>query len=371
MAPRFYISFLVNILACSALVLAKDKTEEDFQQHLHRRLLGMAYELPASAAEWCSPPVLPPLPYDECTKKETLNSIPLYGGLTNSLKIVLLGAILSFEEGICFFVDESNSELLNRGDQSQSLDSFINRYFEPIGVQDKELIARMKKNQKVEVKDWSQVWADYDHNRRTYGFLSDIKSLNYEKVEGHYLKRTIMRRLWRPLPLVREQTCSTLAAHGLKEDFITMSIRQGDKKTEENFQFASMQQYIDAAEQSIPVHFNGKMPTIFVATDDCSVLGELRQLRPEWKFVSECDRAKKVDHGFALADMNGWSQDATDEHYRKFFVELYAMASAKVFIGIWYTNVTWWAFFMRPDNRSTFKLLDTPGVEDRESLDWW
>lgn len=89
----------------------------------------------------------------------------------------------------------------------------------------------------------------------------------------------------RPLPQVREQTCSTLAAHGLKEDFITMSIRQGDKKTEENFQFASMQQYIDAAEQSIPVHFNGKMPTIFVATDDCSVLGELRQLRPEWKFV--------------------------------------------------------------------------------------
>ena len=94
-------------------------------------------------------------------------------------------------------------------------------------------------------------------------------------------------------------------------------------------------------------------------------------LIPSTNINSECDRAKKADHGFALADMNGWSQDATDEHYNKFFVELYAMASAKVFIGIWYTNVTWWAFFMRPDNRSTFKLLDTPGVEDRESLDWW
>ena len=46
-----------------------------------------------------------------------------------------------------------------------------------------------------------------------------------------------------------------------------------------------MQQYVDAAEQSIPVHFDGKVPSIFVATDDCSVLTELRQLKPDWRFV--------------------------------------------------------------------------------------
>ena len=91
--------------------------------------------------------------------------------------------------------------------------------------------------------------------------------------------------LQRPLPQVRDQTCSTLAAHGLAEDFITLSIRQGDKKSEENFQFATMQQYVDAAEQSIPVHFDGNIPSIFVATDDCSVLTELRQLKPDWRFV--------------------------------------------------------------------------------------
>jgi hypothetical protein len=166
---------------------------------------------------------------------------------------------------------------------------------------------------------------------------------------------------------VREQTCSSLESHGLNEDFITISIRQGDKKSEENFEFATMQQYIDAAEQSVPVHFGGKVPSIFVATDDCSVLQELRKLKPDWRFVryaylnethmpqyliefsstfslfllqyfhnSECDRAKQAENGFALAEMKGWSQDATDDHFNKFFVELYAMASAKVFIGIWY-----------------------------------
>jgi hypothetical protein len=196
---QLYASLVVTFLAVSysSATLAQDTTKEDTEQHLRRRLQGMPYNLPASATEWCSPPVLPPLPYEDCTKKGTMNSVPLYGGLTNSLKIVLLGAILSFEEGKCFFVDESNSELINRGDKSQNLDSFINRYFEPIGVPANDpMVVRMKKNNKVDVKDWTQVWADYDHNRRTYGLLSTIKSLNYENMEGHYLKRTIMRRLW-------------------------------------------------------------------------------------------------------------------------------------------------------------------------------
>jgi hypothetical protein len=129
-----YASLLLFSLLTLSTVLAQDHTiDEDHhhhQQHPRRGLQEMSYNLPASASEWCSPPLLPPLPYEDCQKKGTINSVPLYGGLTNSLKIVLLGAILSFEEGKCFFVDESNSELLNRGDAAQKLDSFFNRYFE-------------------------------------------------------------------------------------------------------------------------------------------------------------------------------------------------------------------------------------------------
>mmetsp|Transcript_44175 Transcript_44175/g.65496 ORF Transcript_44175/g.65496 Transcript_44175/m.65496 type:complete len:397 (-) Transcript_44175:86-1276(-) len=331
---------------------------------------NMPYALPASAAEWCTPSILPPLPYEECEKKDTLNSVPLYGGLTNSLKIVLLGTILSFEEGRCLIVDESESELIKRKDSSQGLQSFINRYFEPIGLDaTSSKVDNFKKRNKIKVRSWDEVWSDYDHNRRTYGHLSDIESLKYFKMEGHQLKRAMMRRMWRPLPQVRDATCSALANHGLQEEFITISIRQGDKKSEENFEFATMQQYVDEAERSIPVHFGGVVPKIFVATDDCGVLPELRALRPQWTFVSQCDLHS--EQGFALKDMKDWSLEMTDEHFHKFFVELFAMASAKVFIGIWYTNVTWWAFFMRSADRTTFKLLDTPGVEDRESLDWW
>ena len=300
------------------------------------------YGLPGSAAEWCAAPILPPLPYDQCKKKQTINSVPLYGGLTNSLKMVLLGTILSFEQDRCFFVDESESELIKRGDNQQALDSFINRYFEPIGLARSDpLVQRAVANHNVEVQDWTKVWENTGA-RRMYGQTSSIPSLGYPLTEGHQLKRVMLRRMWRPLPHVRHETCRGLAQHDLTDDFMTFSVRRGDKATEENFSYASVQQYIDGAERAIPDHFGGRVPTIFVATDDCTVLPEFRQLRPSWKFVSECDSAQQVKGhaGFALAEMTAWSQADTDAHYRKFFIELYAMAISKYFIGVWYTNGT-------------------------------
>jgi len=340
----------VTVLCC--LFVGLPLTLADSGDSLLRRRLdqddgadnsaAMQYNLPASASEWCSPPLLPPLPYEECKNRQIINSVPLYGGLTNSLKMVLLGAILSFEEGVCFFVDESQSELLHRGDKSESLDSFINRYFEPIGLSAKDpRVKRATKNNKIEVKDWTKVWENVE-KRRMYGQTYNIESLGYPNIEGHHLKRVMLRRMWRPLPKWRHQTCNALAEHVKGDEFMTFSVRRGDKSTEENFSFATMQQYVDMADQVIPSHFNGKIPTIFVATDDCSVMQELRGLRPHWKFVSECDRQQAPGHdGFALADMKAWSQADTDAHYAKFFVELYAMASSRVFIGVWYTNVSW------------------------------
>ncbi|KAI2507399.1 hypothetical protein MHU86_7012 [Fragilaria crotonensis] len=338
---------LLALLLAILVILLPD--EHSFR--IRRRLLGtteetpkaLKFNLPGSAAEWCSPPILPPLPYDTCTDKTVINSLPLYGGLTNSLKMLLLGVILSFEENRCFFVDESQSELLKREDPRESLDSLINRYFEPIGLPyNSNVVQTAKQNQKIDIRDWKVVWEMF-RNRRMYGQVDNIASLHYPNIEGHLLKRVMMRRMWRPLPRIREETCAGLANHIQGQEFMTFSVRRGDKASQENFSFATMQQYIDTAEQVIPGHFGGKVPIIFVATDDCTAMKEFRDLRPSWRFVSECDREQQaVGHGgFALADMAKWSQKDTDAHYSKFFIELYAMATAKFFIGVWYTNVSW------------------------------
>mmetsp|Transcript_18493 Transcript_18493/g.26585 ORF Transcript_18493/g.26585 Transcript_18493/m.26585 type:complete len:184 (-) Transcript_18493:254-805(-) len=169
------------------------------------------------------------------------------------------------------------------------------------------------------------------------------------------LKKIVMRRMWRLKPDIRERVCSRLESYGLGKEFITFSIRRGDKVHEQFAKLVGMDQYINAAEVAIVEQFGGVPPSIFVATDDCQIMSKLREIRPGWRFVSECDEHDAS--GFDLRRVRAWNEDETDEHFYKFFTELYAMASAKYFIGVAYTNVSWWAFFMR-QTRHNFVLLD-------------
>ena len=153
-----------------------------------------------------------------------------------------------------------------------------------------------------------------------------------------------MRRLLRILPERRTEACSRLKQHGLDEKFIAMSVRGGDKAIEYELE-SSMQPYIDEAEKAIKSHFNGRAPTVFVASDDCSVMKDLRDLRRHWNFVSECD--KMDSHGFFISEIKHWTLQETDDHYNKFLTELIAMASATYWIGVATTNVSLFVYFMR------------------------
>jgi hypothetical protein len=330
----------------------------------------MSFALPPYAAEWCLKPKLQPLPYIFCNHTDVINQLPLFGGLTNALKMVLLGTILSFEENRCFYIDESKSHLHNRRNLSDVPDSFIDKYFEPIGLPaNDELVLAAKKEKRIQVRGWEELWKE-THNRRARHQTFDIPSLYYYQMPGHRLKGVMLRRMFRWLPQVQTNTCNALAKYGLLDEFMAFSVRRGDK-TLEKFEFATLEQYIQAAQSALPQWFNGTVPKIFVATDDCTVMKEFREMRPSWTFLSECDTAVlKADHGFALDDVKDWDSDETDRHYNKFFVELLGMATAKYFIGVWYTNVSWWAFFMRRNDLGSFQLLDTKGKPEF-LIKWW
>jgi len=316
-------------------------------------------QLGGHAKTWCEESLEAPLPYENCNADDIVYRIPLFGGMTNALKFVLLGTILAFEENRCFFVDEGEAEL-NTFDKKYYHDGgFIQRYFEKIGLSNEHPIVRKAYDEnRLRSLTFKELWMDL-RARRRYSEFSTIKSLDYIDIENYELKKIMMRRMWRPKPEVRERTCQALQDYGLHDDFISFSVRRGDKSMEK-FDFITMQDYVASAEEAIEKRFNGVVPPVFVATDDCSVLPTLRIVRPDWRFVSECDKAKQ--EGFALSAMNRWSHEETDAHFGKFFIELYAMALSKYFIGVAYTNVAWWAFFMRND-RDSFKLLD---FRDRE-----
>ena len=353
------------------------RTEESKVAHIsdYDPLNPFPFALPEGARDWCVETDIGRLPYERCDPNKPLNVIRLIGGMTNAFKGVLLGAILSFEQNRCFYLDESNSHLrLRNKDQGEDpIPSIVNRYFEPIGLQkDHPKVKQAFNDGSYEYQNFVALWDDL-RVRRPANSTSSIDNLFYQQVEGHYLKRTMMKRMWRFLPRFRQRACSGLETHlPSSDEYMAMSVRRGDKTTE-GIIYLEMSMYIDEAQKAIGTIFDGRVPTIFVATDDCSALGELRSLRPAWTFVSECDVTTKDSsdlHGFTLRDMKDWTIEQTDAHYEKFFVELLGLVSAKYVIGTAYTNVSWWVFFMRQPDRSTFQMLDPPNGQDH-LLNFW
>ena len=270
------------------------------------------YKLTEQAQAWCEPSKFPPLDYHKCNADDVVYMIPFMAGLTNGLKMMLLTVIGILEENKCFFVSENpKNKLLFRDDKSHQLGTFLGRYFEPIGLsKDDPIVANARQKKQIQRTDWKHYW-DSAKRRRVHGRLHNITSLGYENIESTVLKRTMLQRMWRLLPDVRDNCCSSLESHGLEEEYLAFSVRRGDKGTE-GFEFTKPEDYVVAAEEARVKHFAGKMPKIFVATDDCAVMGELRQLRPGWVFVSECDRMNNNDHrGFILAGMKTWTLEQT------------------------------------------------------------
>mmetsp|Transcript_361 Transcript_361/g.390 ORF Transcript_361/g.390 Transcript_361/m.390 type:complete len:403 (-) Transcript_361:154-1362(-) len=303
---------------------------------------------------WCKPAQVPPIDYDSCDKSKVMNAIPLRAGLTNGLKFMNLSIIWSLERGnTCVYMDETNSIF------PKHLGPFYENYFEPIGLPvDSQDVQTAIKRHRVEILPWEKVWIK-SQDRRMQDTIHNIPALGYHNVEGHDLKWNMMKRIWRPIPRIRDNTCSKLEEYIKGEEYLVLSMREGDK-TIEGFKFATMEQYIEKVEEVVPLHFDGKVPLIFVATDSCDPLDRLKQMKPEWRIVSECDRVQQ--HGYVLADQLKWTQAELDEHYEKFFVELFAMAGGKVWIGVTYTNVSWWVYFMREKTEEkTFYVLEGEG----------
>ena len=199
-----------------------------------------------------------------------------------------------------------------------------------------------------------------DDNSKRFELMS-IPSLGYKDIDRISLKKHFLRRLFRIKPTVREHACNQMSRHRIENDYTALSVRRGDKVTETEI-LNTVDPYIKLAEQAImSPHFNGIVPTFYVATDDCSVMNEFREARPKWTFVSECDNASE-ENGFVYKDMKFWNEEQTDAHFHKFITEMIAMASAKYWIGVPSTNVSYWIYFMRSLNApdDTFVWAEEP-----------
>ena len=264
------------------------------------------------------------------------------------------GVIWAYEENTCFYIDESDANMAKRDSPLEDMYPFLERYFEPLSLHRKhpKVTEAMETNNFV---DPNVHQIQYHEFGRFYGGLAplddpvrhrkrDIQSLYAYDKDNIWLKKWMLRRLFRIREHVRNTACTVLNDMGLNEEYIALSIRRGDKYLEHEIE-KSLQPYLDRVENAIQKHFGGKIPTIFVASDDCSVMSEIREMQPTWNFVGACDDAS--EDGFVLTSVSQWTIKQTDRHFTKFITEMIAMASAKYFIGVSTTNVAFWVYYMR------------------------
>eukprot|EP00546_Thalassionema_frauenfeldii_P020421 CAMPEP_0178900816 /NCGR_PEP_ID=MMETSP0786-20121207/3677_1 /TAXON_ID=186022 /ORGANISM="Thalassionema frauenfeldii, Strain CCMP 1798" /LENGTH=414 /DNA_ID=CAMNT_0020571849 /DNA_START=89 /DNA_END=1330 /DNA_ORIENTATION=+ len=365
-----------------------NRTDEHLIAHLSNPNETISQELSTLAHSYCDGNDLVeyPLPdYGLCPPDSTLNVIHFFGGMTNAMKFIMLGALMSFEENRCFTISEENAHLnpgfLSGKSQTGALhgesESFVHHFFEEIGLpNDHEFVKEKLRTNNFKYRKWHEFFMD-ERLRRTqrhnYNFNTESYSHPKPNVNGIELKRDFLRHMWHLKPAYRDNTCGGLKGHNIFDtDYIAISIRRGDK-TSEDFTYPRMSEYILRIEPLIPHVFkDGQQPKIFVATDDCGLMPTLREARPTWSFVSQCDSLREMQHGYDIQDIPKFNDEQREEHFKKFFIELYAMAFAKVFVGVSYTNVSWFAYMMRPNiDRSTFVLLDTAVDPSENDLDYW
>lgn len=321
-------------------VIARRQREIVDFLHQHNDTLSTTYR--TAAHSYCdgNDVVEYPFPkYDACDENSTLNIIPFFGGMTNGMKFIVLGALMSFQEGRCFIIGEEEPPVNGGPEQIkagiENAQKFTNHYFEGIGLSpDHPFVEKALAEGRYRTRKWKEYW-DNRVLRRTEGANYNYKTPFYshpDPVDGVALKRHFLRHMWHLRPNYRDATCQSLKDQDIFDsDYIGISIRRGDK-TKENFKFPSMDEYVKAAEPIIPSVFGeGQTPKFFVATDDCSMVDELRQLRPQWVFKTQCDLLAEKQNGYNNDAMKTLDEAQQEEHFRKFFVELYALAFSKVY----------------------------------------
>ena len=340
---------------------------ESFFNNLRKMEQVRNYDLPTWGTQvWCDPnaPYDPPDYEAVCDPSETVNLIPLQGSTPSALRAIVLGSMLSIQQNRCFVLDDPLQ--------------LAKEFFYPIGLpRNHPIVTQAITEDRIHTVTPAEYWS----NRKIFNSTASL--LNHRDVNGHLLTKIMLRRILKLNPMVRADVCDNLDQYHFGDEFMTMSIKQHrsayDKELRGEIpdhlvdQKFGLDTYIHYAKDAFKFFYNNRTLPIYVATDNCSVVEELRHLEPDWVFSSECDYYPTR----IFSPLNLWNNaELTDGERRaylhKIFVDLFAMATSTYFIGLGAADFSWLAFFLR-GSRSHFILVDKdPSLGTFENtFDYW
>ena len=286
--------------------------------------------------EWCKEAEVVPYVQRSPSQESPAFRIQLLpgSGACSSLLGVLASVMYAQKRERAYFLDESETRLKG------SHPSWYLRYFQPIGSSEP-------------LSPFEDMPISSKEVRKFAGMPQ--LTIGSETMWRVNMKRTFLRRYWQFLPSVRQEVCGNVRQLGLPQRFFSIMVRRGDKITVENRSAVPLEHYIDTLQS-----FQGisDIRDVFVGTDDCSVLEELRGMAPSLTFHDFC----------YIQNAHGWDlkKDVThdlDSHFLKFFAELTVMSASDIFIGDRASNVFNWVLYMRRSdsrNATVFNVRDYP-----------
>lgn len=142
---------------------------------------------------------------------------------------------------------------------------------------------------------------------------------------------------WRYNETTKAEIKKRLPIDYLKDPFVSIHIRRGDKNTEMND--------IDIKNYILKMKDVTDIRRCFVATDDYSVFETLVSQYPEWSFFTI---AKKEDSGFDINKYNGQSAEKTKNDMYELFTTIEIMSRSKYFVGTMGSNIGMHMYFRMP-----------------------
>jgi hypothetical protein len=279
-----------------------------------------------------------------------VNLIRLEGSTASAMRTMVLGAMFSFKQNRCFFVDDPIR--------------LTKDYFEPIGLPRLHpIVVKAIAENRIHVVTPREYWDD------RIPLSGDVSMFDMENVNGLFLRKVMLRRILKLKSNVRDDICDNLDQFPLGDKFMTISVKQhrtyydvevrGEIPQNLLPRTYELDAYIHHAKDAFRFFYNNTVLPIYIATDDCKVMQQLRKMEPTWKFYSECDFLPK---GYIFSPFNVWNNAELTEAQRKafmhkIFVDLWAMAVSTYFIGNGAADMAWIAYFMR-SSRSNFILVD-------------
>lgn len=260
-------------------------------------------------------------------------------GVGSEVLVMVMAMLHALENGLAFRLASRGSNLAVRRGWSDWFEPFCPAY-DPLVLRRGWVRKSNHPLARLLIRAAKAGWLGPRNSRLTHDVFQEVwnERLNERRfripelgIDGDLSRAAsvLLKMVWRLQPEVKSAIEDMLGPLNLdRQAYAAIHIRRGDKRKEAVPRDPI--DYIAMLEQHRP-----DLKTVFVATDDYSITGELSRLRPAWRWIS---LAKQNRTGHLQRHFNRRPAAARRQDTHEILADIEALRRSAFFIGTWSSN---------------------------------